>query len=527
MIVITPNASVRGRLFTGGFLLAAALAIVLCSLLLKTPTSAQAANASPLRLGIDDGRHLFNPEVSDAEHGFWFDQTRAAGMGFVRIDLKWRSVMIDQSVAPSDATDPEDPNYDFSIYDAAVRRAFERGLDVLVTIFSTPAFAEGPGRPQIDCTDSVQPPNCAPAGTWKPDPAAFAEFGSAVATRYSGSFVPQGESEALPRVKLFEAWNEPNISQFLNPQTDDSLNQVSVSHYRLMLNAFYAAVHAVQPDAIVFGPGTAPVSPGTNEFWIRRATAPLDFIQALVCTRISDGKYLAPCEAKPRLDAFAHNAIPPRGDVDMNAPPGWPNSLIPSNFSRGVKLLRLAEGKGRLLPGDSPRREVWATEIWIGSNPPDSTAVSPGKQAVNIAKVMRLLSTAGADAVVYFKLRDHDPRPGEQCWQSQCGVGLYPDTATWPFTVADEPPKPALTAFTFPFTVERSSKSKAIAWFRPPSKGNAVIEQLVKGKWSPIAKLGTRSGVPMTTKLALTGKAKLRVRVGSRTSLVWSLSAKG
>jgi hypothetical protein len=58
-------------------------------------------------------------------------------------------------------------------------------------------------------------------------------------------------------------------------------------------------------------------------------------------------------------------------------------------------------------------------------------------------------------------------------------------------------------------------------------KGNAVIEQLIRGKWTQIAKLGTRNGVPVTAKLALAGKAKLRVRMGSRTSLVWSLSGKG
>ncbi len=488
---------------------------------------AQAAPVKPLQLGMDDKQSFIAPEVSDSEHDFWFDRAREAGIGLIRMDLTWRSVLVDESVAPADPTNPADPNYDFTYYDEAVRRAHARGMDVLLTVWSAPLFAEGPNRPPVDCAEGEDPPACAPVGTWKPDPQAFAAFATAVATRYSGSFVPQGEASPLPPVDYFQAWNEPNLSQFLNPQVDDSLHSVSVSYYRPMLNAFYDAVHSVQPNATVLGPGTAPVSPGDSEFWVHYSTAPLDFLSALLCTKVSDGRFLAPCPDKPKFDLLAHNAIPPRFDADVTAPPNWPNSLIPSNFGRGVRLLRNAEAKGRVLPVRSPAREVWATEVWVGSNPPDSTAVSLSKQAWNIQTSMRLLSKAGASAIIYFKLRDNLPRENQACYLFQCGVGLYPNTATWPFTVADEPAKPALTAFSFPFTVERSSKTTAVAWFRPPLKGNAVIEQLAKGKWTQIAKLGARKGVPVTAKLSLTGKAKLRARMGSKTSLDWALAAKG
>ena len=51
-----------------------------------------------------------------------------------------------------------------------------------------------------------------PPGTGEPGPGAVrACSATAVARRYSGSFA------GLPRVRMFEAWNEPNASFFLSP----------------------------------------------------------------------------------------------------------------------------------------------------------------------------------------------------------------------------------------------------------------------------------------------------------------------
>ena len=46
-----------------------------------------------------------------------------------------------------------------------------------------------------------------------------------------------------------EAWNEANLSAFLTPQIAAG-KPVSADHYRLMLNAFYEGVHAVQPSTL-------------------------------------------------------------------------------------------------------------------------------------------------------------------------------------------------------------------------------------------------------------------------------------
>ena len=61
--------------------------------------------------------------------------------------------------------------------DAAVQSAHAAGLDVLLTVYSAPDWAEGPNRP-----DNLRP------GSWMPDPKAFGEFGQMLATRYSGNY---------------------------------------------------------------------------------------------------------------------------------------------------------------------------------------------------------------------------------------------------------------------------------------------------------------------------------------------------
>lgn len=494
------------------------------------PGSATAADRPPYQLAIYDNAEFLDPDTPEPQRAFWLDRADEGGMGLIRLDLIWRSAVVDESVAPTAPGNPADPNYDFSAYDAAVRAASQRGMQVLLTIWGAPEFAEGPGRPPLECAEGEIPPACAGKGTWKPSASAFADFGAAVATRYSGSYTPPGSGSPLPRVRYLQAWNEPNLFSFMNPQLNPDGSPFVAGHYRSMLNAFYDAVHAAQPGAVVIGPGTAPAGPGTDSDLAQVRTGPLDFMRQMFCVRESGGQVRVDCSSKPKLDVFAHNAIP-SANRDIGALPYYPNSdLRPSNFERGTRLLRAIERLGQVTPSVSGGRSIWATEFWTGSNPPDPEAPSLRSQADTIQRAMRMLWQKGADLFLYFKLRDqvpYDPVSSPGGCTRQCNVGLFPNTATWPFTVVDQPPKPALTAFTFPFTVERVSSKAATAWFRPPLKGTAVIEQLIKGKWSLIAKLGTRNGVPVTAKLALAGKAKLRVRMGSRTSLTWVISGKG
>lgn len=491
------------------------------------PGSAAAADRPLYQLALYDNAEFMDLDTPEPQRAFWLDRADEGGTGLIRLDLIWRNALVDESVAPTAPSSPADPNYDFSAYDAAVRAANQRGMQVLLTIWGAPEFAEGVGRPPLECAEGQIPPECAGKGTWKPSASAFAAFGAAVATRYSGSYTPPGSGSPLPRVRYLQAWNEANLFSFMNPQLNPDGSPFVAGHYRSMLNAFYDAVHAAQPGAVVIGPGTAPAGPGTDSDLAQVRTGPLDFMRQMFCVRESGGQVKVDCSSKPKLDVFAHNAIP-SANRDIGALPYYPNSdLRPSNFERGTRLLRAIERLGQVTPSVSGGRSIWATEFWTGSNPPDPGAPSLRSQADTIQRAMRMLWQKGADLFLYFKLRDqvpYDPVSNPEGCTRQCNVGLFPNTATWPFTVAEQPPKPAMTAFTFPFTVERVSSKAATAWFRPPLKGNAVIEQLIKGKWTQTVKIGVRKGVPVTAKLSITGRAKLRARVGSRTSLIWSVS---
>ena len=84
----------------------------------------------------------------------------------------------------------------------------------------------------------------------------------AAARRYSGTFPdPHRPGAALPRVRYWQPWNEPNLPTFISPQwTGRRLRArpASPAWYRRMLNGAYARVKAVHADNHVVAAGTAP-----------------------------------------------------------------------------------------------------------------------------------------------------------------------------------------------------------------------------------------------------------------------------
>ena len=96
--------------------------------------------------------------------------------------MYWSGVASAEPAAPRD---PADPAYDWEQYDHAIVGAARHGFDVDLTVFSAPSWAEGPDRPSLDE---------ARAGVWRPNADAYGDFAHAVATRYSGSYVPSGGS---------------------------------------------------------------------------------------------------------------------------------------------------------------------------------------------------------------------------------------------------------------------------------------------------------------------------------------------
>ena len=425
------------------------------------------------------GSEFTSPDAAARSH--WLDQTRAAGAKIVRINVFWRRVVAWQ---PTDPASPSDPAYNFEALDGAVTDAAARDIDVLLTLYEAPDFAEGPGRP-----------GSAPVGTWKPDPDQYAAFARAVATRYSGSFL------GLPHVRYYQAWNEPNLTNYITPQWDGG-SPFAATHYRRMLNSFEAAVHGVRGDNVVVTAGTAPFGDPAGGSRIR----PLRFWREVLCLRKVDGKLEGKrCPDEARFDTLAHHPIQTSGGPRRSAIN--PDDATTPDFKYVVQTLRRAEKLNKVAGG---RHRVWATEIWWQSDPPDSQDGVPLKRHAEWSEEsLYLLWKQGADAVINLMVRDG---PGDPQTSIDAGLFFHDGTA-----------KPAFTAWRFPFVVDRGQPGRATAWGIAPIGGEFEIERMSSGGWKTIERGAAKAGRVFTEKLRADTGERLRVKIAHETSLVWRI----
>ena len=148
------------------------------------------------------------------------DELAAAGVRWVRIDVAWDG--IEDSVKGA-----RNPWY-IAMVDYCVDQARMRNLNVLVTLWLTPGWANG-GR-----SNNVPPTN----------PQDYADFARWAASHWAG------------RVAAWEVWNEPDPSQ--------TFWQGSVQQYVSLLRAAYPAFKAGDPAAKVILGGPA----SNDDGWI-------------------------------------------------------------------------------------------------------------------------------------------------------------------------------------------------------------------------------------------------------------------
>jgi hypothetical protein len=444
--------------------------------------AAPAMAARPLDTGLLDSGYGIADPVAET---FLFDGATAAGARYAKIGVAWRGLT---TGVPADASDPADPAYDFAYVDRAVRDSAARGLEPLLFITGAPDFAEGPARP-----NDVDP------GTWRPDPDALAAFAHAVATRYSGSFVADGS--ALPRVRYYQAWTEPNLSIHLAPQYERG-RLVAPALFRALLNAFYAAVKAVHPDNVVITAGTAPYGddpPNADR------TRPLTFWRDVLCLNAAN-RPLA-CPIKASFDVLAHQPINTTGPPRQ--PAVDPDDATVADFGELRAILRAAEAAGTI--GTPGRHQLWSTEMWWETNPPDPVqGISPRLQARWLEQAIYLLWKQGARVVIYQGIRDTAYHP--DVFDELSGSGIY---------FKDGSPKPALTAFRFPFVVSRVKGRRLIAWGRAPVGGKLVIKSRARRRWRLVRSLRLEAGAVFKAKLPREPGRRLRADIGGERSLVW------
>jgi hypothetical protein len=458
-----------------------------CCGLLALAAGGSSASARGLEIGFADSVYSSSQPQTRAT---WLDRTVQASAGLVRIQVNWAAIAGPNP--PSAPTNPADPSYDFAVTDAAVRDAAARGLDVLFTVGTAPSWAEGPGRPGFAA---------APPGSWRPDPQAFGSFARAVAARYSGFFDPPGSAPVLPRVRNFQALNEPNLTTYLAPQWAGKA--ASPHHYRRLLNAFYPQVKAVHADNLVVAAGTAPYGGRRGSDRMR----PLKFWQSLLCLKKKRGK-LRPrrrCEDPVHLDVAAHHPITGRPSSRATH---RGDARIPE-LRKIRRMIRKAERSRRVLP--EGRRPLWVTELWWETDPPDSFArVSVRRQARWIAEGLYLIHKQGVPVVILLQIRDDPYDPASPFTSIQSGL----------FFIGGAP-KPSFKAVRFPFVTDRRSPRRLKVWGKSPLGGALTIERKRRGKWHRLKRIRATGGGVFTTSVRVRGAAKLRARVGDEKSRTW------
>lgn len=461
------------------------------------------AVAGPLVTGVADAG------LDEADGAVLAERIRDAGGTAVRMWLSWRSVAPAGPTKPAgfDARNHADPAYDWSSSDQQVRVAKAAGLEPIVVVSTAPEWAERK-RPE----DASLPAGERRPGTLRPDPAELEAFAEAVARRYSG------RSADLPRVRWWQAWNEPNHHNDLNPQFDVAPGEPATSRspilsadaYRDMLIAFTTAVHRVHADNVVVAGGLAPFfrpSPGG------RAAAPLPFMRRLLCLSRRN-RPLSNCGPPLRFDAWSQHPYT-SGDADHSA--NSPDDVSLGDLPEVRKVLRAAVKARRLVPRRPVR--MWVTEFSWDSNPPDPHGVPDKLLTRWVAEALNRMWKHGVGLVTWFQVRDQ-VAPPQGVFQS--GLFLRCDGG-----VACDRPKPMLQAFRFPFVAYRSGRRVRV-WSKTPygRRGTVLIEQRRGARWVRLARVRTdRHGI-LETRVPRRGSGDLRARLSGSSAASPAFSLK-
>ncbi len=459
-----------------------------------------------LARGVSDGDLMLNENA--AVRAQTMSRVRALGGSVARIPVDWRNVVAASPPAGFQARDPSSPTYDFSQLDAAVRSAVAAGLQPLLVVSHAPAFAEAPHRWSY-----------AYPGSWAPSPVALEEFAAALARRYSGAFPdPLHPGATLPRVRLFQAWNEPNLARYLEPQwvaAGRRWSAFSPLLYRQLLNGFYAGVKSVQPSDTVIAAGLAPEGEPAGV----GAMAPVTFLEGLLCLGVAS----ASCSEKPHLDVLAFH---PLSVFNPDVPAVSSLDVAVSDIAKITGLLSRAEREHTVLPAGP--RPLWVTELNWDSSPPSSTGVPGSLQAAWISRALHRLWVAGVSLVDWQFLID--PYGGTPLALPDGGIGLYQRPAGLYSpgpggNTALARPKPFLRGFTLPFDPLRVNARQVRVWALLMHGGQRAVLQRAgrDGRWRTLARLRADGYGVLNVLLRFTGPVRMRLRVGGLVSASMSV----
>jgi len=339
---------------------------------------ALAALAAPAGLAADRMWIGFHDDPSfrwASDRANRIESAASDGATVMRLLVHWNETAPRRPVRPAD---PFDLAYRFGDLDEAIRTAQAADLEVVLTLYGTPRWANR-GRG----------PNVMPRRV-----SDFTAFSRAIASRYSGRFA------GYPFVRFWSVWNEPNLQLFLTPQFDRRGRSVAPRNYAKLFAAAYKGIKAGNRQALVAIGETS--ARGTDNPKGRRPVhSPGRFIEQL-----------AKANRRLKFDAWSHHPYPFRPNLPPSQKSRWPNVTLGSLPELEANLKRLFKRKS--VP-------IWITEYGHETRPQDRFGISYSKQATYVRQSIAIAKRYPfVKMFIWFVYQDDPGQP----WDS----GLYTRT---------------------------------------------------------------------------------------------------
>ncbi len=335
-----------------------------CLVALALPTIASAK--STLQVGFLDNAYAGSDPVR-----FWSD-AKELKAGFMRWDLNWKSIA---ATKPTNPRNPADPAYAFGATDAFVRSAAAHGLQdrIMFTLWATPKWASSLSKTNGSTADM-------------PVLTAWRDYVAACATRYSGTYIPAGQTTPLPRVLAWETWNEPNAFFALRPQKVKG-KPVSPANYVKLLNTLKTQVNKAVTFKPTFVAGALYKQGGIG-------LSPIAFMRGMQ-------------KAKAKFDVLSmhpYNNAPRLGLRDgLGQSKTNPNFIGVGNFRTFITMSNKIFGQ---------KHPIWVTEFgWQTPRPDKNQYVASKAQQARFAyqSIMHFKQLPQVERMTWFLIKDDPP----------------------------------------------------------------------------------------------------------------------
>ena len=307
------------------------------------------AVAAPLAAGAERMWVGFHDDPSfrwEGDRAVTLDRARTANATMVRAVITWASVAPER---PQNAANPFDPAYVLNDVDELVRETQKRGMEVLLTIWGTPKWANGGKGP------NVLPTRLSDLTT----------FARALSSRYSGRYA------GYPFVRFWSVWNESNLQLFLTPQFNAKGKIIGPALYARLYAAAYKGIKAGNPRALV---GLGETSSHGRDKQVKGQS---DTIRPGTFARLV-------AQANPRLkfDAYTHHPYPYPVKQKPTQRVLWPNVSLMSlpRFEKSLDLWF----KRKNIP-------LWITEYGHETKPGEPAGISNAQQAAYLRQATSIL----------------------------------------------------------------------------------------------------------------------------------------